>query len=135
MTPEIVRAIARSEVFRGLQPVEYLVNTTDATATLIVSIDTLTYERGIVEYILNGIKDDGLTGISVKKILSYKTSDTTLTINSATAIYSQSDFSTAAVAENVNGFAIEIKVTGEAATNITWSCSYEQRKLNVEAGT
>jgi hypothetical protein len=116
MTPEIVRAIARSEVFRGLQPVEYLVNTTDATATLIVSID-------------------GLTGISVKKILSYKTSDTTLTINSATAIYSQSDFSTAAVAENVNGFAIEIKVTGEAATNITWSCSYEQRKLNVEAGT
>jgi hypothetical protein len=132
MTPEIVRAIARSEVFRGLQPVENIVSTTDATATVIVSIDAITYERGIIECTVNGIKDDGVTGISIKKVFSYKTDDTTLTVHSGATLYSQSDFTTATVSANANGFAIEIKVTGEAATNITWMGSYDIRKLNVE---
>jgi hypothetical protein len=131
MTPEIVKGIARS-VLRSLHPAEYSVDTTDATATVLVSIEALTFERGIIEYTVNGLKDDGLTGISIKKILSYKTSDTALTINSETGIYNHSDFSTAAVGSNVNGFTVEIKVTGEASTNISWTGTYEITKINGE---
>jgi hypothetical protein len=135
MTPEIVRAIARSEVLRLIEPAEYGVNTTDATATVIVSINTAINERGIIECKVNGIKDDGVIGISFHKVFSYKTDDTTLTVHSGATLYSQSDFTTATVSANANGFQVEIKVTGEAATNITWACSYDIRKLNVEVGT
>jgi hypothetical protein len=133
MTPEIVKGIARS-VLRSLQPAEYSVDTTDATATVIVSIEALTYERGIIECKINGLKDDGVTGISIHKVFSYKTDDTTLTVHSGATLYSQSDFTTATVSANANGFAIEIKVTGEAATNIIWLGTYEITKLNVEVG-
>jgi hypothetical protein len=132
MTPEIVRGIARSEVYRGLQPALYSVGTTDATATLIASIDVQTYERGIVECKINGLKDDGVTGISIHKVFSYKTDDTTLTVHSGATLYGQSDLTTAGVAANANGFAVEIKVTGEASTNISWTGTYEITKINGE---
>jgi hypothetical protein len=132
MTPEIVRGIARSEVYRGLQPALYSVGTTDATATLIASIDVQTYERGIVECKINGVKDDGITGISIHKVFSYKTDDTTLTVHSGATLYSQSDLTTAGVAANANGFQVEIKVTGEASTNILWSLEHVITKITAE---
>jgi hypothetical protein len=131
MTPEIVKGIARS-VLRSLQPAEYSVNTTDATATVLVSIEALTFERGIIECKINGLKDDGVTGISIHKVFSYKSDDTTLTVHSGATLYSQSDLTTAGIAANANGFTVEIKVTGEASTNVSWTGTYEITKINGE---
>lgn len=132
MTVEMVKGIARGVARDLLIPVQYSVSTEDATPTVIFSIETTDFERGVIEITVNGIKDDGATGISLVKVFSYKTDDTTLTVHSSASLYSQSDFTTAAVSQNANGFVVEIKVTGEAATVINWSGTWKQTKMNVE---
>lgn len=134
MTYEIVKAIAEQAAERKIAeskiPLE--VQTTDATATVLISITAGIFERGVIECTINGVKDDGIIGISATQIFSYKTDDTTLTVHSSASLYSQSDFTTAAVSQNANGFVVEIKVTGEAATVINWSGTWKQTKMNVE---
>lgn len=133
MTNEIVKGIARNELAKA--PIRINapeVSTTDATPTVLISIEAGIFERGVIEYVVNGIKDDGSTGISISKVFPYKTDDTTLTVYAENILASQSDFTTAAVSADDNGMIIEIKVTGEASTNITWTGSYQQTKMNVE---
>lgn len=133
MTPEIVRAISKT-VVREETPMRHLhgIETTDATPIVLFSIDTESYERGTVTYSIDALQDDGITGLSLKRVFSYKNDGTTLTITAGTELFADNEFTSADVSEAVNVNALEISATGEAATNITWIGTYEQQKINVE---
>lgn len=135
MTLEIIKGIIRNEVRSVTKTRLPQIVTTDATATLLFSVETNNYERGKIIYSVDALQDDGATGLSIYKVFSYKNDGAILTINTEQDILNDSDFSTAAVAANVNGTTIEVKVTGEASTIITWIGNYEKTNLNVEAGT
>jgi hypothetical protein len=129
MTIDTVKAIARSEMINKVQ--QFTLQTTDATPTLLFSIDTIGAEAGTIEYTVNGLSDDGTLALSTKRIFGYKNDGGTLGMSSEALILFSSDFSTADVAASINGLTLEVKVTGEASV-INWSGSYEQNKLNVE---
>lgn len=133
MTPEIVQGIARAEAMRIIVNKQNLsAQTTDATPVLLFTIDTESNERGKVTYTIEAMQDDGITGMSLKRMFSYKNDGTTLTITAGTELFADNEFTSADVSEAVNVNALEISATGEAATNITWIGTYEQQKINVE---
>lgn len=133
MTPEIVQGIARAEAMRIIVNKQNLsAQTTDATPVLLFTIDTESNERGKVTYTIEAMQDDGITGMSLKRMFSYKNDGTTLTITAGTELFADNEFTSADVAEGVNVNALELTATGEAATNISWIGSYEQEKIKVE---
>lgn len=99
------------------------VQTTDATATVIHTIETESNTVGIVEYLVLGMLDDGLEAVTGKKLFRYINDATTLSMgaeSTVVAIDAETSLSTATFAANVNGTDLEIKVTGVAATTIEW---------------
>lgn len=133
MTSELIRGIARTESLRVKSFTNIsAVGTSDATPAVMVLIDTQSYEKGIIEYTINAIKDDGLTGLSIKRIFGYKNDGTTLTLSSEADILVDNDFTTADIAASVSDTTIQIMVTGEAATTIVWDGIYEQTKITTE---
>jgi hypothetical protein len=133
MTPEIVQGIARAEAMRIIVNKQNLsAQTTDATPVLLFSIDTEPNERGKVTYTVEAMQDDGITGMSLKRIFSYKNDGTTLSVMTGTELFSDNEFTTADVSESVNVNALEVYATGETTTNIFWIGSYEQEKIKVE---
>lgn len=133
MTPEIVRAIAKAEAekVKSVFTID-IVETGDATPAVLQLIETESYEKGTIEYTINAIKDDGLTGLSIKRVFGYKNDGTTLTLSTEADILVDNDFTTADIAASVSDTTIQIMVTGEAATNITWTGVYEQTKITTE---
>jgi hypothetical protein len=129
MTIDTVQAIARSEIINRASL--FSLQTTDATPTLLFSVDTIGAEVGIIEYTILGLSDDGLTVIAVNRKFRYKNDGTTLTLGTEYIILFESDFTTADVTIAVNVNTIEVSVTGELST-INWSGNYSQQKLNVE---
>lgn len=129
MTPEIVRAISKTVAKQEIAGLSVQVDTNDATPVSMFTIPTESYERGIVQYTVNAVKDDGATGLTARRVLIYKNDGTTLTITTGTDIITDNDFTSADITENVSGTDIEIQVTGEAATNIKWEGSYEHKYL------
>lgn len=132
MTPEIVRAISKTVAKEEIKRPQYSLDTTDDTPTLLLSIDTVANERGKITYTIEALKDDGITGMSLKRMFSYKNDGTTLTITAGTELFSDNEFTSADVTEGVNVNALELTATGEISTNISWVGSYEQEKINVE---
>jgi hypothetical protein len=130
MTLETVQAIVRSEMLNKISL--FSLQTTDATPVLIFSIDTIGAETGIIEFTVQGLSNDGLSSINIKKFFPYKNDGSTLTIGVEIDPVNNSDFTTADVSASVNANAIEVNVTGEAATVINWIGNYTQQKLNVE---
>jgi hypothetical protein len=129
MTPEIVRAISKTVAKQEIAGLSVEVETTDATPTVIFTIPTESYERGIIEYTVNAVKDDGDTGLTARRLLIYKNDGTTLTITTGTDIITDNDFTSADITESVSGTDVIIEVTGEATTNIKWEGSYEHKYL------
>jgi hypothetical protein len=130
MTLETVQAIVRSEMLNKISL--FSLQTTDATPVLMFSIDTIGAETGIIEFTVQGLSNDGLSSINIKKFFPYKNDGSTLTIGVEIDPVNNSDFTTADVSASVNANAIEVNVTGEAATVINWIGNYTQQKLNVE---
>jgi hypothetical protein len=130
MTLETVQAAARSEMMHKISL--FSLQTTDTTPVLLFSIDTIGAETGIIEFTVQGLSNDGLSSINVKKFFPYKNDGSTLTIGVEIDPVNNSDFTTADVSASVNANAIEVNVTGEASTVINWIGNYTQQKLNVE---
>lgn len=127
MTTEMVKGIARDQIREVSDTVKSTeLQTTDATATVLMTIDTQDYENGIIRYSVLGLQDDGATGLAVERVLRYVNDSSTLTLSSEVDILNENDLSGSVIASNVNGATIEIKVTGIAATNISWIGKYEQ---------
>jgi hypothetical protein len=97
--------------------------TTDATATVIYTIETIDNTVGIVEYLILGMLSDGTEAITGKNVFRYINDGTTLTMGAETAVLAEvaeTSLTSASYAANVNSTDLEIKVTGIAATDIEW---------------
>lgn len=124
----IAETVSRRVAVEVMQPFVYYVQTTDATATVIHTVELEDYEGGILDVDVLGMFADGSKFIRGKYVVSYKR---TL---SAGIVFEEILFNadgTLAIIEFViNGSEdIEIKVTGIAATVIDWNCYVIQKKI------
>jgi hypothetical protein len=99
------------------------VATTDATPTVIYTIETLDNTVGIVEYLILGMLADGTEAITGKNVFRYVNDGTALTMGAEAAVIAkvtEASLATASYAAVNSDPDIEIEVTGLAATEIEW---------------
>jgi hypothetical protein len=119
--PEAITAMAKKAAYEVMEPYIYYVQTTNATATTLATIELENYSGGWMEVVVLGIESDGSTMYTVKYYVRYhRTTTLTMVYESD---WTEDDFPGLIVLVQDNGSEnIEIEVTGLAATTIDWEC-------------
>lgn len=107
------------------------VTTTDATATVLLTIDAGTTDAGIIAAHVVGQDAAGLV-VSGAKIVRYKKVSGTVTLGTAAdllAVEADTGLTSATFAFAATANVITIKVTGTAAKTITWTASVEHTSI------
>lgn len=99
-------------------------STTDATPTAIATLNLPFADSAIaIEVTIKGLKDDYTLAYVNKLIGGYKNTGGTITqIGAGPFPIGQSDFISASSNITIVGTTLEVRVIGEAATNIDWRC-------------
>lgn len=105
--------------------------TTNATPAVAQTFSPPSDSRGKLVIYLTAGKDDNSGGLAGSKIISWKNVAGTVTILSVTNIESDwlDGLSTATWSVTASGSNIQVNITGEAATGITWNGLYELKYL------
>lgn len=110
----------------------YTLQTTDATPTVIVTIEIEDETVGMIDFTILAIKGDGTAATAVRRYVRVHKTGGTLTIIGM-ADWSEDDL-LLAILPQVNGDDnMEIQVTGVAATIIDWKCDYVKKQLTATA--
>jgi hypothetical protein len=114
-----VSAIARRVALEVIEPDVYYLQTTNATPTVITTIETENYSGGWVEVLVLGIESDGSTLFTSKRQVRYHRT-TTITVV-GTGDQTTDDFTGIVLLIQDDGSEnIEVESTGIAATTIDW---------------
>lgn len=114
------------------------VQTTDATATVIFSLALAEGEMVTLETLINGFRSDYSEGYGAKRIASFRraTGGNVTQISTTSVSHDKEDFSgspSVSVTANTTTQMVEIKVTGEVAKTINWSCTCQYMKTRTNA--
>lgn len=126
--PESIEAIAFRVAIESAQPYTNYVQTTDATETVIKTIELQDYEGGLLDVDILGMVTDGSALITGKYVVRYHRT-TAMTFSFEEILFNAGG--TTAIIEFGGDIDenIEARVTGVAATDIDWNCYVTQKKI------
>lgn len=107
------------------------VNTTDATQTVAATVSTDTDRLYVLTAIIGAVDTgDYNEGASYGRVATFKNDGGTVTqIGSTTSLWTHEDTAGWDVDFNISGTTIRVRVTGAAATNITWLVDVDVKEL------
>lgn len=104
-------------------------STLNATVQTLKTISTESDTAYQIEANTIGRKSDGSQVISSKILATYKNDSGVLSLVGSQNTISNSDFTTASISMDISGTNIRIRITGEAATTISWGTSVIINKI------
>lgn len=104
--------------------------TTDATATVIMTIPFLSDSEKGLEIEVVGLKTDGLKALHLVRRATYKNDGGTLTkVGTYTDIHYERQDTSYSSTLAISGTDLQVKVTGKASTTIDWMCRVRSLKI------
>lgn len=129
---KIAETVSRRVATEVMQPFVYYVQTTDATPTVLATIELEDFTGGWLEVFVLGIQSDGSKLYTDKYYVRYHRTITLSIVYESDWI--EDDFPGLVVLVQDDGSEnIEIEVTGLAATTIDWECRIIHHQIRATA--
>lgn len=132
VNPKSIEAISRTIAQEVMEPQLVYLQTTDATPTVITTIEIAEGENGILEVDVLALQTDGSLGAAYKRLVRYLKTGGALTVVGM-GDWNDDDLTVTILIQDDGSDNVEIELTGVAATDIDWQVYINQKKQTATA--